>query len=95
MDHQVMHNPTQQMFFIEYEGAKALLSYSIRDGGIIDFTNTYVPPELRGGTLAARLAEAGLSYAVERGYRIAASCSYIRHYIATHPRYHQYLAVSL
>jgi len=91
MDEQIMHNAEQREFYLIRDGKKALLAYTIRDGGVIDFTRTFVPPELRGGTIAARLAAAGLEFAVASGYRIVPSCSYIRTYIGKYPRYRHHL----
>lgn len=90
---QVIHDPEQQKFFLVSEGKEAFLMYKLCSGNVIDFTYTYVPPELRGGSIAARLAEAGLTYAAQAGYRIAASCSYIQNYIHSHPCYRQDLQV--
>lgn len=91
MDDQIMHDEAQHEFYLIRGGNKALLAYTIRDGGIIDFTRTFVPPELRGGSIAARLAAAGLDFAVASGYRIVPSCSFIRTYISKYPRYRDHL----
>jgi len=83
----IVHDQEQKKFSLFIDGKEALLTYTICEDGIIDFTHTFVPPELRGGNRAARLAEAALRFAVDNGYRIKATCSYIKNYIRSHPRY--------
>jgi len=88
---QIMHDAARREFYLICNGTKSLLAYTLHEDGVIEFTRTFVPPELRGGSIAARLAAAGLAFAVAAGYRIVPSCSYIKHYITKYPRYRNHL----
>lgn len=71
------HQPERQRFVIDEDGAKALLEYRMLANDVIDFVHTYTPTALRGRGVAARLVEAGVAYARERGWRVIGSCSYV------------------
>ncbi len=70
------HEPTRQRFVFGTPQGEAVLDYRI-DGAQVDFTHTFVPPELRGAGVAARLVRAGLDWAEESGLKPVASCSYV------------------
>lgn len=91
MNETVIHDPEQQKFFLIRDGQEALLAYALHEGSVIEFTETYVPEELRGGSIASRLAATGLQYAVDHGYRVVPTCAYIRNYINKYRNYRQYL----
>lgn len=59
----------------------ARLDYALLENGRIDITHTFVPENLRGRKLAARLMEAALHYASREGLQIQASCSYAEAYL--------------
>lgn len=82
----IEHQPDVGRFVQQHGDALALLTYR-RDGDVIDFTHTGVPPSLGGQGIAGRIVKAGLDYAREAGLRVRASCSYVRHYIDRHPEY--------
>lgn len=83
---QVRHNTSINRFEVEIEGRLAVAEYR-RENDRIIFTHTYVPPELRTRGIAARLAEAGLTFAREAGLQVFSACSYVDHYIKQHPEY--------
>ena len=48
----IMHDETAHQFYTLQEGKKALLQYSIpEESRILEYSSTFVPPELRGGIL--------------------------------------------
>lgn len=71
---------------VEREGKVAYLEYSL-GGGILELIHTEVPKELRGMGLASALAERGLNWAREKGYKVDVICPFVRQYIAKHPEY--------
>ncbi len=81
----VHHYPEQHRFVLEYEGAQAILKYSLsnsQQGGItIDFNSTFVPSEFRGKGLAEKLVRTGIKWAKEQGYELQASCWYAAKFI--------------
>ena len=75
------HEPARQRFVISADGSEAVLEYRIQ-GQQVDFTRTFVPPELRGGGVAARLVQAGLDWATDAGLEPEGSCSYVAKVLA-------------
>lgn len=82
----IEHQADAGRFVQQHGEVQALLTYR-RDGDLIDFTHTNVPPSLGGQGIAGRIVKAGLDYAREAGLRVRPSCSYVRHYIKKHPEY--------
>lgn len=80
----VDHHKDKQCFTLTREGKDAVLEYRLADGGV-NFTHTYVPPELRGQGLAESLVRHGLKWAREEGYDISASCWYVAKFLRQHP----------
>lgn len=67
-------------------GRRAELTWVERDG--IRYANhTFVPGELRGQGIAARLVEAIVADAREQGFRIAPECSYVETAFRRHPEW--------
>ena len=71
---------------IERGGHVAFLEYSL-GGNVLELIHTEVPKELRGMGMASALAERGLSWAREKGYKVDVICPFVREYIAKHPEY--------
>ena len=80
-------NPQAKKFFITENGKQAFIQYIDVDSNTINYTNTYVPPELRGRGIAAKLVEAALAKARLDGKKVTASCSYVKSYLETHPEF--------
>lgn len=91
MDANVQHDKENQQFTTEVDGEEAELAYSIPHSGVIDFTHTYVPKEMRSQGIAASLIEAGLKYADENGKKVIASCPAVAKYIRSHEQYQRLL----
>jgi predicted GNAT family acetyltransferase len=60
--------------------------YELGDSVIV-FPHTEVEPEHRGQGIARTLARYALDDARRRGLSVVPHCSFIRHFIATHPDY--------
>jgi predicted GNAT family acetyltransferase len=71
---------------IERNGKVAYLEYSL-GGNVLELIHTEVPKELRGLGLASALAERGLNWAREEGYKVDVICPFVRDYVAKHPEY--------
>ena len=82
----VIHNRSAQRFELRVEQRLARLDYLLQ-GQTILFTHTEVPPELEGRGLGSRLAQAGLAYASEQGYKVRTTCWFIAGYLQRHPEY--------
>ncbi len=86
MMEKIEHNLSQKCFLLIVDGAQATLKYQLfqKEGGdvtVIDFTSTFVPPELRGKGVAEKLVHAGIKWAKEQSYELQASCWYVAKFI--------------
>lgn len=84
----IHHDREAQAFTLAASGDKAILQYRLSrnpgpDGksGSVDFTHTYVPPQLRGQGLAESLVRHGLAWAKQENYDIHASCWYVAKFL--------------
>jgi len=84
------HEPAQQRFTLATTPV-SVLDYELSPGRVV-FTHTGVPPAYRGQGLAARLVEAGLSWARAQGLRVVPACSYVHVYIQRHPEWQNLVA---
>ncbi|HWH17202.1 MAG TPA: GNAT family N-acetyltransferase, partial [Allosphingosinicella sp.] len=56
-----------------------------REGGRILFTHTEVPGELEGRGIGSRLVAGALDDVRRRGLKAVPLCSFVAHYVETHP----------
>lgn len=82
----VEHHPERSCFTLPANGAEALLRYRLLGQSPdspagVDFTYTFVPPELRGQGLAEALVRHGLAWARDQAYSIEASCWYVAKFL--------------
>lgn len=82
----VRNDRTASRFVLDVDGATAVAVYR-RDGDHIIFTHTQVPEALAGQGIGGRLIRAALDSAREDGLTIVPQCSFVRHFIDTHPEY--------
>jgi predicted GNAT family acetyltransferase len=76
----VIHRPQDSRFEIKVGDYVALLEYKIAQGHIT-IHHTFVPNELRGKGLAAKLAEAALNFSKTEQLEVIPQCSYIESYM--------------
>jgi len=69
-------------FFIVINGKKAVLDYQI-DSKKMDLFHTFTDPELRGQGLAEKLTQAAFEHAKKNGFRVIATCDYVRNNFLT------------
>jgi predicted GNAT family acetyltransferase len=72
-------------------GATAITAYR-REGDILVFTHTEVPEEMEGKGVGGKLLAGALADVREQGLTIKPLCSFVRHYVETHPETHDLLA---
>lgn len=87
----VTNNEAENQFELEVEGSKAVAAYR-READQIIFTHTEVPLELEGKGVGSALVEGALAEARAAGFKIVPACSFVRHYVDTHPETHDLLA---
>lgn len=74
---EIQHSLKDESFYIELDsGEVATLKYQYLDQQSVDFYSTFVPNSHRGQGLAAKLVDAGFSWARQNGLELNASCSY-------------------
>jgi predicted GNAT family acetyltransferase len=81
---EIRHNQASSRFEATVDGHESVLEYVVRGRDAI-FTHTFVPPELRGRGLAARLVRAALQWASEAGLMVIPQCSYVAVFLQRHP----------
>lgn len=85
MQTKVQHKPGE--FFIEVNGKKAVLDYTI-SGKEMDLFHTFTDPELRGQGLAEQLTLAAFEHAKKNGLRVIPTCEYVRDsFLKKHPEW--------
>lgn len=82
----VIHDPGAHRFETAVAGGTAVAEYR-RDGGVITFTHTEVPPEAQGHGVADALARSALDYARTEGLRVVPSCPFFAAFIQRHREY--------
>jgi predicted GNAT family acetyltransferase len=83
---EVRDNPGAGRFELDRDGAIAFAAYR-RQGASIIFTHTEVPDALAGQGIGGRLVQGALDLARSEGARVVPACSFVRHYLASHPEY--------
>jgi hypothetical protein len=84
MSSEVSNNESNHQYELEAGGATALAAYSL-SGDTVTFTHTEVPEELEGQGIGGRLIAGALDDVRRRGLKIVPACSFVRHYVDTHP----------
>lgn len=87
----IRNNTALSRFELEADGHIAVANYRL-SAGIMTFTHTEVPPALREHGIASRLIHGALAEARAKGFKVVPLCSFVRHYIATHPEFQDLLS---
>lgn len=80
----VRDNAAAHRFEAEVDGKLATAAYR-REGDVIVFTHTEVPPELEGHGLGSQLVHAVLAAAREQGLKVVPMCPFVARYMRDHP----------
>ena len=81
MELEIQHNQEKRRFFTFVEERESYLTYDNHDDNVLNFNHTYVPFNLRGRGIAAKIVGYALEYARENNFKIIPSCSYVRVFI--------------
>ena len=87
MDNKITHDEKNQKFSTTVDNCECYLNYNLPRKNVIDFYFTYVPGELRGRGIAARLVEEGLKFAEKKKFHVIPSCSYVSVYMHRNEQY--------
>lgn len=83
----IRHDPENNRFVAEIEGAEAVLEYWERAGGVLDYRHTFTPPPLRGQGIAKAVVLFALDHAREQGIKIIPTCPYVAKVVRENPGY--------
>ena len=87
MDNEPIKNTLMHRFELHLDGKTAVLDYVEQDGGVLAFTHTFVPSELRGRNVAAILTKFALDDARRQGKKVVPQCSYVATYMERNKEY--------
>jgi hypothetical protein len=87
----VTDNADEKQYELIVEGEKALAAYRV-EGGRITFYHTEVPEALEGRGIGGALVKGALEDVRSKGLKVVPACSFVRHYIETHPETEDLLA---
>lgn len=82
----VQNDRAASRFVLEVDGATAFAIYR-HEGDRIIFTHTEVPEALAGQGIGGRLIRSALDASREDGLTVVPECSFVRHFMDTHPDY--------
>ncbi len=88
---EVRHNEERGWYELEVGGAVAVTAYR-REGDTLLFTHTEVPEAMEGQGIGSRLIGGALADVRANGLNIVPLCSFVRHYLDTHPEAQDLLA---
>ncbi|HEV2079925.1 MAG TPA: GNAT family N-acetyltransferase [Allosphingosinicella sp.] len=81
---EVVNNESKSQYELSTGSGTALAAYQL-DGDTIRLTHTEVPEETEGQGVGTRLVAGALDDVRARGLKVVPLCSFVRHYIDTHP----------
>lgn len=87
----VRHNEERGWYELEAGGATAITAYR-REGDTLVFTHTEVPEAMEGQGIGSKVIGSALADVREKGLKIKPLCSFVRHYVDTHPETQDLLA---
>ncbi len=83
---EVIHDSLRSLFKTEVEGYTAYVAYRVENGAL-DIRHTIVPEEIGGRGIASALVQATYDYALAKGLKAVATCSYAVAWLERHPEY--------
>lgn len=87
----VTDNRAQSRYELSVDDATAVAEYR-RDGDVLTFTHTIVPPDLGGRGIGSALIAGALADIRVQGLKIVAQCSFVAAYLDKHARDRDLLA---
>ena len=87
----VVDNRAEHRFELATDGGPAIAAYE-RDGDVVTFTHTVVPPEAEGHGVGGKLIAGALAQVRSEGLKIVPACSFVRGYVERHPEWRDLVA---
>ena len=90
MPESLRDNRAEQEFEMMVDGKRAVAAYQ-REGGVITFTHTKVPPAIEGHGIGSKLIRFALDAARDERLKVDPQCPFVASYIERHPEYRDLL----
>ena len=87
----VTDNQTRSRFEMAADGGTAFVVYR-RAGNVLSLTHAEVPAALEGHGVGSALARGTLDLIRARGEKMIPLCTFVAHFVRTHPEYNDLLA---
>jgi predicted GNAT family acetyltransferase len=87
----VINNAAASRYELSVDGGTAIAVYQ-RQGDVVAFTHTEVPPALGGHGVASTLVKSALDDVRAHGLRVIPACEFVAAYMERHPEEQDLLA---
>jgi predicted GNAT family acetyltransferase len=87
----IRQNTARNRFELDMDGGLAIAVYRLGDG-VMTFTHTEVPSDLRGRGVGSGFMRAVLENVRAQGLKVVAACPFVADYIDQHPEFADLLA---
>ena len=87
---EIVNNNAHHRYELKVDGHLAATYYK-RDGGVVTFVHTEVPPELSGRGVASKLVRGALELVRAQGLKVVAKCPFVSAYMGKHPEFNDLL----
>jgi predicted GNAT family acetyltransferase len=87
----IRQNAARNRFELDMDGGLAIAVYRL-GGGVMTFTHTEVPSDLRGRGVGSGFMRAVLENVRAQGLQVVAACPFVADYIDRHPEFADLLA---
>ena len=87
----IRQNTERNRFEMDVEGGTAIAVYR-PSPGVLTFTHTETPPQLRGRGIASEMMRKVLSDVRAQGLKVVPACPFVADYMDAHPEFADLLA---
>ncbi len=87
----VIDNRVDSRFELVTDAGPAFAAYE-REGDVVTFTHTVVPPEAEGHGVGSKLIAGALAQVKGEGLKIVPACAFVKAYVERHPEWRDLVA---
>lgn len=88
---EVRDDAAEHRYELTVDGQTAIAAYR-REGDVVAFVHTLVPPALEGRGIGSTLVKGALDDVRRQGLKVLPACEFVRFYIEQHPEERDLLA---
>jgi len=92
MKETMQHAADDRQFICTHDDTRSVLRYEEAGPNVLDYSSTFVPPEVRNRGVGSRLVRFALGYARDGGFTIRPGCWFVAEFIERHPEYRDLVA---